>query len=154
MPLSILPTQPRYWRCTPGVLVPDLTEEVSSISPTLPGRLGHEAKRVTTCCCNWSRSWPCRHWWSLTNSCKVRTRAARGAGDGPRRSCASVQRAGPGSRCAGGQRSGLAAAVQIRSQEIVQGGSQSVQFFVGHDAGLRDGLLLFYSFNDRWPALP
>src|SRR5262249_43287516 len=74
MPLAILPTQPRYWRCTPGVLEPDLRAEVSSKRPTVPrSSAGKVGKTSATWRCSCSRTWGKDQRWSRRNSCKVRT---------------------------------------------------------------------------------
>jgi hypothetical protein len=60
MPLSILPTQPRYGRCTPGVWSPHFWQLVSSITPTVPAAsAGTPASAAARC--RWraarARSW-------------------------------------------------------------------------------------------------
>ncbi len=48
MPLSTLPTHPRYCRCTPGVWSPHFRQLVSSITPTVPERVGREVREYRT----------------------------------------------------------------------------------------------------------
>ncbi len=57
MPLSILPTHPRYCRCTPGVWSPFFRQLVSSITPTVPsGSSGRPSSTSARCRCNRSRA--------------------------------------------------------------------------------------------------
>ena len=52
MPLSALPTQPKYSRCTPGVLFPFSAPLVSSRMPTVPlGSGGRSATAARNVCC-------------------------------------------------------------------------------------------------------
>ena len=144
MPLSILPTQPRYCRCTPGVLVPDLRAEVSSISPTVPrSSSGKPAKAAATWRCSCSRT--CGVVATVVAEELLQGADGTAGGQGDRLDALAFQvgeqAAAVGVQVAEGL--GVAAAEQVRLQEIIEGGPQPVQFFFRHGSCLLAGLLLF-----------
>ena len=74
MPLSTLPRQPKYWRCTPGVCSPHFWQLVSSITPTVPsGSSGRASSTSATRRWSLSRAASCRQSAVTRNSWRMRT---------------------------------------------------------------------------------